>query len=149
MVICLEPNPTCYGANFMVGSVETAELVKYVAHPAIRMQWDTGAVTLNQENPVEVLQQYSRLIAHIHLSEPHLQPLGDGLCDHSGMAKALRHFLPGRFATIEMRVSDSNEEVAIERALRVAIHHYRLRAPQAPQPQTPKPQAPKPIAAAI
>lgn len=132
VVICLEPNPACYGANFMTSSVETAEMVKHIAHPAIRMQFDTGALTLNQECPTAVLQQYRRLIGHIHLSEPHLQPLGDGTCNHVAMAGALRHYLPGQWASIEMRVSDSAEEVSIERALRLAIRHYRTTTPGPP-----------------
>ena len=56
VVICLEPNPTCYGANFMTTSAETAQVVEQIAHPAVRMQLDTGALTINGEDPATVLQ---------------------------------------------------------------------------------------------
>ena len=36
VVICLEPNPTCYGANFMTTSAETAQVVEQIDHPAIK-----------------------------------------------------------------------------------------------------------------
>ncbi|MFD1693389.1 sugar phosphate isomerase/epimerase family protein [Azotobacter chroococcum] len=78
MLICLEPNPSCYGANFMTTSVETARVVREVAHPFIGMQLDTGALSINGEDPEAVLRDSSSLIGHIHASEPDLLPLGDG-----------------------------------------------------------------------
>ena len=47
VIICLEPNPTQYGANFMTTSDETAFVVAAVDHEAIRMQFDTGALTIH------------------------------------------------------------------------------------------------------
>lgn len=126
VMICLEPNPTCYGANFMTTSSETAQVVAQIAHPAIRMQFDTGALTINGEDPVTVLQGYAGLIGHIHASEPNLVPLGDGDTDHLKMVQALAPCLPNHLVTIEM-VATQNEPhlVSIERALGVAVQHYR------------------------
>lgn len=126
VTICLEPNPACYGANFMTTSAETAELVTLIAHPAIRMQFDTGALTINGEDPATVLQEAAGLIGHIHASEPNLLPLGDGATDHTKMFTALMQHLPKQLLTIEM-VATQNEPhlVSIERALCVAIQHYR------------------------
>lgn len=127
VVICLEPNPPCYGANFMTTSAETAQVVEQVAHAAIRMQFDTGALTINDENPAEVLRKYASLIEHIHASEPNLLPLGDGGTDHAKMAEVLMKTLPNYLVTIEM-VATQNEPhlISIERALGVAVNHYRL-----------------------
>jgi len=126
VTICLEPNPTCYGANFMTTSAETADVVTQIAHPAIRMQFDTGALTINGEDPATVLQEAAGLMGHIHASEPNLLPLGDGATDHAKMFKALMQHLPNQLLTIEM-VATQNEPhlVSIERALGVAIQHYR------------------------
>ena len=55
VVICLEPNPPCYGANFMTTSAKTAQVVELVTHPAIKMQFDTGALTINDEDAASVL----------------------------------------------------------------------------------------------
>ena len=126
VVICLEPNPTCYGANFMTTSAETVQVVRQIAHPAIRMQLDTGALTINGEDPGAVLQDCAPLIGHVHASEPDLLPLGDGGTDHAKVVAALRQHLPNHVVSIEM-LATKNEphEVSIERALGVAIRHYR------------------------
>jgi D-psicose/D-tagatose/L-ribulose 3-epimerase len=129
VVICLEPNPRCYGANFMTTSAETAEVVRQVAHPSIRMQLDTGALTINGEDAAAVLKNSSSLIGHIHASEPKLLPLGD--CgargtDHAAMGKTLSTYLPQHLVTIEMLATQNEPHlVAIGRALQVAILHYR------------------------
>ena len=126
VMVCLEPNPTSYGANFMTTSSETAQVVEEVAHPAIRMQFDTGALTINGEEPVTVLQGCVGLIGHIHASEPNLVPLGDGATDHGTMLQALAPCLPNHLVTIEMLATQNEPHlVSIERALGVAIEHYR------------------------
>lgn len=128
VTICLEPNPTRYGANFLISSAETAQLVRLLAHPAVRMQLDTGALTLNGEDPQTVLQDCSALIGHVHASEPDLLPLGDGGADHDQSAGALKRFLPDHVVTIEMLATQGEAHAAaIERALDVAILHYRNR----------------------
>jgi sugar phosphate isomerase/epimerase len=126
VVICLEPNPTSYGANFMTTSAETAMVVKQIGHAAVRMQLDTGALTINGEDPFTVLQDCAPIIGHVHASEPDLLLLGDGGTDHAKMVAALKQYLPNYVVSIEM-LATKNEphEVSIERALTVAIQHYR------------------------
>lgn len=129
VVICLEPNPPCYGANFMTSSAETAQVVEQVAHPAVRMQFDTGALTINGEDPATVLQDYANLIGHVHVSEPDLLPLGDGATDHDKVCAALAQHIPNHVVTIEMLATKNEQHVvSIERALNVAIRHYRNNA---------------------
>ena len=126
VLICLEPNPSCYGANFMTTSAETALVVNQIAHPAVWMQLDTGAVTLNGEDPDTVAQGYARLIGHIHASEPNLLPLGDGGTDHGKIVAALERHLPNHVVSIEMLTTNNEaHETSIERALTVAVRHYR------------------------
>ena len=126
VVICLEPNPPCYGANFMTTSSETIDVVRQIDHASVMMQLDTGALAVNRENPVTVLQDCAPLIGHVHASEPKLLPLGDGGTDHAKMVAALKQYLPNHVVSIEM-LATKNEphEVSIERALCVAIQHYR------------------------
>jgi D-psicose/D-tagatose/L-ribulose 3-epimerase len=130
VLICLEPNPPCYGANFMTSSAETAKIVMDVSHPAIRMQLDTGVITINGEDPCQVINEYGALIGHVHASEPDLVALGDGKTDHGNVASVLRTRLPGQIVSIEMLPAKNEPNlVAIERALDVAITHYRTIAP--------------------
>lgn len=125
--ICLEPNPSCYGANFMTTSAETALVVEQVSHPAVRMQFDSGALVLNGEDPNVVLGHSAKLIGHVHISEPGLLPLGSCEGRHSEMSKAIKEYLPHYPVTIEM-LATKNEphEVAIKRALQVAVRNYRM-----------------------
>lgn len=126
VVICLEPNPPCYGANFMTNSHETAQIVKHVAHPAIMMQFDTGALTINGEDPVDVLESYSSLVGHIHASEPDLVTLGDGATAHREIHDQLYRYLPDHIVSIEMLASKTEPHTdAIQRALKIAVNNYR------------------------
>ncbi|QGW76529.1 TIM barrel protein [Pseudomonas alkylphenolica] len=126
VTICLEPNPTCYGANFMTTSAQTAEVVKQVGHPAIKMQLDTGALQINGEDPMAVLQDCAALIGHVHASEPDLVTLGDGGTNHRNMAAAIERFLANPVVSIEMLgTKDEAHIVSIERALSVATQYYR------------------------
>ena len=126
VTICLEPNPPRYGANFMTTASATAAVVTQVDHPAIRMQFDTGALTINEEDPGAVLQEHAALVGHVHASEPDLVPLGDGATQHACMAESLRRYLPNHVVTIEMVATKQEPHLAsIERAIRVAVSHYR------------------------
>ncbi|MEZ7810619.1 sugar phosphate isomerase/epimerase family protein [Alcaligenes phenolicus] len=133
VLLCLEPNPVCYGANFMTNSQETALVVKAVNHPALRMQLDTGAITINQEDVAQVLNSYAALIGHVHASEPQLAPLGDNGTDHGKMASALAQSLPKAIVTIEMLATETKPALqSISRALHVAIQAYRNPALEQP-----------------
>ncbi len=126
VVICLEPNPECYGANFMIRSAETREMVQLINHPAIKMQLDTGAIAINSENVEQILEGHQNYIGHVHLSEPNLVPLGRSQVHHQHVATQLNRLLPGRVATIEM-LTPQNESAlsAIEEALAFVTRHYR------------------------
>lgn len=129
VVICLEPNPPCYGANFMTNSEETVRVVEQVAHSAIRMQFDTGALSINGEDAEGVLARCAGHIGHVHASEPDLVPLGDGATDHTAMHAALARHVPAHVVTIEMVATRAEPHLAaIERALRVAAAAYRPNA---------------------
>jgi D-psicose/D-tagatose/L-ribulose 3-epimerase len=124
--VCLEPNPTRYGANFMTTSEETAHVVAAIGHGSIRMQFDSGALTINGESPVAVLECSAGLIGHVHASEPDLVPLGDGGTDHRLLHEALNRYLPDHLISIEMVATKAESHLqSIERALTYAVDCYR------------------------
>jgi D-psicose/D-tagatose/L-ribulose 3-epimerase len=126
VTICLEPNPTVYGASFMTTSAETAAVVVDIDHPAVKMQLDTGAMAINGEAADVVLPRFAHLIGHVHASEPQLLPLGDGTCPHDDVFVALKKYLPEHVVTVEM-VATAGEphQESVARALSSAIRHYR------------------------
>lgn len=124
--VCLEPNPPCYGANFMTNSCDTAAVVSAVAHPSIRMQLDTGAVTINEENARDIVTRYAHLIGHVHASEPNLVTLGEGGTNHRAVAEALTELLPQQVVSIEMLAPKSGSAIdAVRRAVGEAVRCYR------------------------
>lgn len=126
VIICLEPNPTHYGANFMTTTAETAHMVELIQHPAIKMQFDTGAMILNQENISEILPKYSHLIGHIHISEAELLPIGTGNTQHNAIHNVLQQCLPAHVVTIEMLATSNESHLrTIECALQHTINSYR------------------------
>jgi sugar phosphate isomerase/epimerase len=129
--VCLEPNPARYGANFMMNSEETAAVVRAIDHPAIRMQIDAGAMTMNSEDVDEVVSRNADLVGHVHASEPDLVPLGDGGTPHERVARALARHLPGSIVSIEMVATRNEPHLdSIERAINVAARAYRAAAPE-------------------
>lgn len=127
VLICLEPNPPRYGANFMTTTAETAGVVEQVGHTAIRMQLDVGALTINGEDAATELARSARLVGHVHLSEPDLLPLGDGATDHAKVHAALELYLSDPLVSIEMLATKNEPHlVSIERALQAAIKSYRV-----------------------
>jgi len=126
VIICLEPNPICYGANFLTNTAETAQFVADLQHPAVKMQFDTGALTINHEDVEQTLIQCAPLIGHIHISEPDLLPIGDNGSDHQLIYQALVPSVPDLLVTIEMLATKNEPHLAsIERALNFTSGIYR------------------------
>jgi D-psicose/D-tagatose/L-ribulose 3-epimerase len=126
VVVCLEPNPPRYGANFMTSSAETVHVVNAVGHRAIRMQFDTGALAISGETPEVVLGNSAHLIGHVHASEPDLVPLGGCGTNHMLFHQALLKYLPDHVVSIEMVATKEEPHlVSIARALSCAVECYR------------------------
>jgi len=120
VTICLEPNPVCYGANFMTTTHEAAQVVYMVDHPNIKLQLDLGACDINGENVVDIINVYEKIIEHVHISTPGLSP--EFLDDESHITRAiaLKKF---DFVTIEMLAKD--DMLAIELAMQVITKYYK------------------------
>ncbi len=123
--LALEPNATAYGTNFMTTVEETLDIIRALDHPAVMLNFDTGALYMTDS--------FSRLaalaaaaapsIAHVHVSSANLAPApateADGRAILDGMAASGY----SRAVSIEMAVVHGDTALA---ALRAAI--IRLRA---------------------
>ncbi|PWW11557.1 sugar phosphate isomerase/epimerase family protein [Mangrovibacter plantisponsor] len=102
VIICLEPNPSYYGCNFMTNTDDTAKVVEEVSLNSIKMQFDTGAIGINSESVEYICKRYKHLIGHIHISDKDLTPIGDGKNRHIEYANMINRYFPNFIATIEM-----------------------------------------------
>ncbi|GIC77252.1 sugar phosphate isomerase/epimerase [Moritella sp. F3] len=126
VVICLEPNPVCYQANFMTNSFDTAKIVEAIDHDNIRMQLDIGAMNINDECPNDIIKNVAHLIHHIHISEPQLAPLNMNNSYHKLAAKAIQSYLPNMPMTIEMLTTNTSTTLQeIENSIQVVQKIYQ------------------------
>lgn len=102
VIVCLEAVPTVHGCTFLTSTMETAEMVETVSHPALRLQLDTGTMIANGEDPDVVIAHCAPLFGHAHVSEPGLVPLGETGVRHSVFADAIRRHRPDLVVTVEM-----------------------------------------------
>jgi D-psicose/D-tagatose/L-ribulose 3-epimerase len=106
--ICIEPNPAIYNANFLTSTEETAFFVRNVNHSNIKLQLDTGAICINDEDLENVLLRFSDLIGHVHLSEPQLVPYGQSIEVMASHGNLIRKYLPNHVLSIEMLKVDDD-----------------------------------------
>ena len=122
--ICLEPNPPCYGANFLTKTLDTFHFVSKLSHPNIKMQLDTGAFFINEES-FSLLGMIRNQIGHIHISEPNLSVLGTEFVDHMTMGARLKEVCPLIPRTIEMLNKNPASSISsIEQAINLAKRYY-------------------------
>ena len=100
VVITLEPNPVCYGTNWITTTREAYDFVKKLGNPGIAMQLDTGTVLTNAEAQ-ETIVSVKDTVGHVHLSEPKLLPLSLAPAEHDEVFRAAVSAAPGT-VTIEM-----------------------------------------------
>lgn len=125
VILCLEPNPICYQANFMTNSLETVEVVRKINHKHIGMQLDIGAMQINDEAVDETIAEVAPWIQHIHISEPQLVPLDINNKFHHDAAKAIHSHLPDMPMTIEMLTTNSTVSLEeIEQSIQVMEQVY-------------------------
>lgn len=121
VIVCLEAVPAVHGCTFLTGTVETAEMVETVAHPAIRLQLDTGTMIANAEDPGAVIARCAPLFGHAHVSEPGLVPLGETGVGHGVFADAIRRHRPDLVVTVEM-VEAPTDRIVDAVALAIACY---------------------------
>lgn len=126
VVVCLEPNPVCYNSNFMTNSAETAEIVQYVGHENIKMQLDTGAMCINEEEQEGTLLLVKDYVAHIHISEPNLVPVCEYTQYQKALAPLIKQYFPTMPVTIEMLTRDNDLVLSdIEKSLKFVKALYQ------------------------
>lgn len=100
--VTIEAITQASGCRFLTTTAQAATLVEAVAHPAIRLQLDTGAMIANGEPIAATVAAHAGLFGHVHASEPGLAPLRAAGVTHHACAAALAAHRPDLGVTIEM-----------------------------------------------
>ncbi len=121
--LAIEPNPAIYGTNFLTHMTDAAAFVRHVAHPAVTLNFDVGALHLNNEfEQLEaLLAAHLDLVSHVHISEPHLAPVP---ADEAKLDRTLRALASAGWTgwvSIEMRAMPDDGLSHVERALRACL----------------------------
>jgi sugar phosphate isomerase/epimerase len=124
VVLAIEPNPPQYDCDFVTTSEEALELVRRTGDEGFGLHLDAAAMTLAGESPAEAIAACAGSIAHFHVSEPQLGPIGSGGVDHAALASALRAIGYPNWKSIEMRAAPVDTEGRLRKALRFVLDTY-------------------------
>jgi sugar phosphate isomerase/epimerase len=124
VTLCIEPNPSAYGCDYVTRAAEGIELVRAVNHPGFGLHLDAAGMTLSGDDPATIFSSALPCWRHFHVSEPCLAPVGSGM-DHQPLASALRASGYHRWVSIEMKVPPAGFSAEnIEQAVGVVREKY-------------------------
>lgn len=121
--LAVEPNAAAYGTNFLNTIDETLAFVQRVAHPAVSINFDIGALHMNGEMAAggALFARAQALVSHIHISEPNLAPVPQDAQQLETLARSILALGYGGWFSIEMRAVGelATVETAIKTVRRV------------------------------
>lgn len=119
--IALEPNPSAYGTNFMTTLREAAEFCRLVDHPGVTVNFDIGAMHMNDEfgDAAAQFDLFEDVVSHVHVSEPQLAPAPEDADGFSRLATHLAGSGYDRWISIEMRRFEADPLGNVKRALAI------------------------------
>ena len=111
VVLCLEPNPSGYGADFLTTADEVDALVRAVDSPGIAMNFDMGEVIMNAADPAVSIRKSLRDIGHFHVSEPMLAPFQREREEHHIASRLLKESNYNGIISVEMKTPEGGLSV--------------------------------------
>ncbi|MBA4791886.1 MAG: sugar phosphate isomerase/epimerase [Rhizobiales bacterium] len=122
-VLAMEPNPAVYGTNFLTTLEETDAFVRAVGHPAVKVNFDVGALHVNGDFPRlrEALDLARPRISHVHLSEPNLGPVPGSVDEARVVFAALRAVGWTGWVSIEMRADAADPLGGLRRSVEATL----------------------------
>ena len=119
----IEANPAIYGCKFITRWFEAAEFVRRCNNPGIRLHLDAACTILAGDNLTEAVAETTDILAHVHISEPHLNTFGSPTVDHATFGRTLRNAGYTGWCSVEMR-RVANPVSAIRVAAELARSFY-------------------------
>lgn len=105
-MLCVEPNPTYYGCDFVINSKEALELKNHVNHLGFGIHLDLAGLRLSNEDIYNTILNLNEKIEHFHISEKDLAPIGIDIETHNLACRALQHIQYQGWLSIEMKRTD-------------------------------------------
>lgn len=124
VALCIEPNPPCYGCDFVTTAAEGRAIVERVGSPGFRLHLDAAGMRLAGDEAAREIALAAPMLGHFHMSAPDLGPVGpDSPVDASAALQALRAAGYDGWVSIEMRRDPVPEESL--RRVSAAVRHCR------------------------
>jgi D-psicose/D-tagatose/L-ribulose 3-epimerase len=108
---CIEPNAKEYGCDYITNTAEALELLQEINHPFIKLNLDTGIMTMNKEVYEQSITSALPYLCHFHISEPFLEPIGTQNTDHQRISSILKDHKYEKWVSIEMKSAISGRNV--------------------------------------
>lgn len=100
--LCIEPNPTAYGCDFVTDSASALRLVRKVGLPGFGLHLDAAALVLANESLGAVLDEALPWLRHYHISEPFLVGFDEPKVPHAENLARLRSSTYAGWVSVEV-----------------------------------------------
>ena len=105
--IGLEHNPVEYGCDFVTNVLDAKQLVEQINHDNFKLHLDSAGLHMCGGNISNQIKQAGEF-CHYHISEPMLEPIFDGIVEHSRAFKTLNKCNYKGWVSIEMKQPTDN-----------------------------------------
>ena len=111
-VISVETNPSAYGTNFLTTLDETIDFIAQVAHPAVALILDLGAMHMNAGfcTVAARIHKLVPILNHVHISEPWLAPAPADAASLAPVLSELKSAHYDKALSVEMKRNDGGLE---------------------------------------
>ena len=124
LILCLEPNSTVYGCNFLTNTDDTASFIRSISMDNLKLNFDTSTILLNDADPGVMFEKHNDIIGHVHISRPYLKPVTRETFNHQELASMIGHSNYDEGITIEMLYSGANLHKDLAEAIFVLKNFY-------------------------
>jgi sugar phosphate isomerase/epimerase len=120
--LAVEANPEAYGTNFLTNIEAALQFVRAVDHPALTLNFDVGAMHMNQafEQIDLLIPEAIDRISHVHVSEPFLVPAPAQEEDAHHLFTVLGNAGYEKWVSLEMMAPDGGLDILEANVARLA-----------------------------